>query len=91
MSRALENIIRIAFESFQGWSRSEIARPKAMIAVGNRKEIICLARPSSIGFVQGIEIAWRSGIENIHITSIQLLGERRDLVAILTERKPKVT
>ena len=57
-----------------------------MITVGNGKEIIGLARPSSIGFVQGIEIARRSGIENIHITSIQLLGERRDLVAILTQR-----
>ena len=81
MSSDLQDVVGVSFVSFEGCSRGEVAGPEAMRMVSVGEEVVRLRCPCSIGFVQSIEIAGRRRIEDIHITTIDLLNDEYEVSA----------
>ena len=71
--RHLEDVVRVTLVSLESCSRCEVARPESMRVMCIGKEVVSLRRPSSIDFVQRVQIARRCRIEHIHVAALRLL------------------
>ena len=73
--RHLENVVRVTFVPFESWSRRVKSRQKPMWMNAIREEVVSLRRPTSIDFVQRVQIARRRRVEHIHVAAPRLLGD----------------
>ena len=82
MAGNLKDIICITFIPFERWSRSKIASPVGKRNTGIREEIVGFRCPLFADFIQGIQVAGRCRIENVHIATILLLSRRAQIKSI---------
>lgn len=68
----LEKMIAIAFETFLGGTRCEVAAPVGVRVTGVGEEVLRFVGPSQLHLVQLVDIARGRRIEHIHLGALHL-------------------